>query len=80
MKANIGSYDCAVRFVAGMVVLNLSHHGLGWWSLIGLIPLVTSLFGFCPAYRLFGVDTYAWELAHEAAHHPPRHRSRVRKL
>jgi len=28
-----------------------------WWGLIGIVPLATGLFGFCPAYRLFGLSS-----------------------
>ncbi|WP_241801636.1 YgaP family membrane protein [Acidithiobacillus caldus] len=27
------------------------------WGWIGLLPLVTGLVGFCPAYALFGIRT-----------------------
>ncbi|MCW8957049.1 MAG: DUF2892 domain-containing protein, partial [Gammaproteobacteria bacterium] len=27
------------------------------WGLIGLVPLITGLFGFCPAYKLLGMST-----------------------
>ena len=30
---------------------------LGWWGLIGLVPLGTALVGFCPLYPLIGVNT-----------------------
>lgn len=27
------------------------------WGLIGIIPLATGLFSWCPVYRLFGITT-----------------------
>ena len=27
------------------------------WGWVGLLPLITGLVGFCPAYRLLGVNT-----------------------
>ncbi len=57
MKTNVGSYDCAVRFVGGCVLLLLGNHFLGWWGLLGLFPIATAVFGFCPAYTVFRIDT-----------------------
>lgn len=68
MKTNIGSYDAGVRFVIGCGVLFMSVNGWGWWSLFGLIPIVTGACGFCPLYALVHVNTEAWEEAVEAKH------------
>jgi hypothetical protein len=57
MKANVGSYDVAVRFTVGCLVLCLGTHFETWWGLVGFIPLVTALAGFCPLYRLLHIDT-----------------------
>lgn len=55
---NEGGLDRLVRIVAGLGVLALVFVGpktpLGW---LGLVPLVTGLVGFCPAYRLLGINT-----------------------
>ena len=32
-------------------------HPLRWAGLIGIVPLATGLFGYCPLYALFGFDT-----------------------
>jgi hypothetical protein len=59
MKTNVGSYDGAVRFVVGCVILVLGGHFLSWWGLIGFIPILTAVFGFCPAYLSFHFSTTA---------------------
>lgn len=55
---NEGMMDRALRVVAGLVLLALVFVGpqtpLGW---LGLVPLITGLVGFCPLYRLIGVNT-----------------------
>ena len=55
---NEGSFDRLARVVLGLVLLALVFVGpktpLGW---IGLIPLLTGIFGFCPLYRIIGVNT-----------------------
>jgi hypothetical protein len=65
MKTNVGSYDAGVRFILGCAVLFFSVNGLGWWGLLGLIPIANAACGFCPLYWLLRIDTAAWEEAHE---------------
>ena len=58
MQANIGTIDRALRVVAGILLIALSLFGvIGLWGWIGLVPLATGLFSFCPAYRLLGLST-----------------------
>ena len=58
MTRNVGSIDRILRIVAGLVLLALTYLGtIGWWGLIGFVPLGTALFGFCPLYTLFGMNT-----------------------
>ncbi len=60
--ANVGAVDKVVRIVAGVALIALSFVGpftesLYPWGLIGIVPLVTGLIGFCPAYAIFGIKT-----------------------
>ncbi len=77
MKENLGSFDIGARFVLGCVLLFLGLNGLGYWGLLGLIPLFTCMIGFCPLYWLLHLDTAKWEERWEARHphHPidPHH-------
>lgn len=58
MKVNIGAIDRAVRIVGGLILIILSLSGtIGPWGWIGLLPLATGLFRFCPAYTLLGINT-----------------------
>jgi hypothetical protein len=60
MQQNVGSAEKTVRIIAGLAVLSLVFFLEGnarWWGLIGLLPLVTGLSGFCPAYTLLGIST-----------------------
>ena len=58
MTANVGTTDRVVRIVAGVVLIGLAVAGtIGAWGYIGIVPLATGLFRWCPAYRLFGIDT-----------------------
>lgn len=58
MKSNIGTIDRSIRIVAGICLIAATFFGLiGPWGWLGLVPLATGLFRFCPAYRLLGLRT-----------------------
>ena len=58
MKSNVGGIDKIVRIVAGLVLIALALMGIGApWTYIGIVPLLTGLVGWCPAYTLLGVNT-----------------------
>lgn len=58
MTRNVGGLDKMLRIGAGVVLLLLGAFGpLGWWGLIGVVPLVTGLAGNCPVYSLAGLNT-----------------------
>ncbi len=60
MKANVGNADRILRIVAGiaiLAVLALVEGPARWLGLVGLVPLLTGLFGFCPLYAVLGFDT-----------------------
>ncbi len=60
MKTNVGSIDRILRIAVGIALLALLFILPGnarWWGLIGLLPLATGLFSFCPAYTLLGLNT-----------------------
>ncbi|WLF84766.1 DUF2892 domain-containing protein [Moraxella sp. ZY210820] len=58
MKRNLGQIDKIVRIILGLVILALVFtQVIGWWGLIGLIPLVTGVINFCPLYHLLGINT-----------------------
>jgi hypothetical protein len=58
MKANVGSIDRILRIVVGLALIAWAA-ALGGpiWAWIGVVPLATGLFKFCPAYTLLGMNT-----------------------
>lgn len=60
-KTNEGTFDRALRVVAGLVLLSLFflYPDASWryWSLIGLVPIATGLMGWCPLYTVLGLST-----------------------
>lgn len=57
MKVNVGSTDRMLRIVAGIVIIALGVYYQSLWGIIGLVPLLTGLFRFCPLYTMLGMDT-----------------------
>ncbi|MCB1471937.1 MAG: DUF2892 domain-containing protein [Rhodobiaceae bacterium] len=62
MQTNVGSVDRIARIVVGIALLAFAFFGpadIGWkWvGYIGIVPLVTALLGWCPAYTILGVST-----------------------
>jgi len=63
MKINESNVDRILRVVAGLIIL-----ALGWleivpgtlgliFKILGFVPLLTGLVGFCPLYSLFNFRT-----------------------
>jgi len=63
MKTNIGSVDRALRVVLGLALLAVGYYCKSWWGLIGLLPILTGLVRFCPAYLPFGLNACATKAA-----------------
>jgi hypothetical protein len=60
MNANVGTVDRVLRVVVGLGLLSLVFVGPQTpWGWLGLVPLVTALVGYCPAYSLLGMRTCA---------------------
>ncbi|WP_237457358.1 DUF2892 domain-containing protein [Pseudomaricurvus sp. HS19] len=58
MKANEGTADRIIRVIAGLALLSLTVAGpQSLWGLVGLVPLITGVVGFCPLYKLVGLNT-----------------------
>ncbi len=58
MCINLGKADRAIRAIAGVAII---AYGLVTQNYIvagvGAIPLVTAVFGFCPFYPIFKLNT-----------------------
>ncbi|MFC1772892.1 DUF2892 domain-containing protein [Pseudomonadota bacterium] len=59
---NVGGTGRTARILAGALLLVLTFVGplaqtLSPWGLLGFVPLLTGLIGWCTAYRVFGLKT-----------------------
>jgi len=62
MKLNVGGIDRILRIVVGLALIGATLAGMiGVWGWIGVVPLLTGIFKFCPAYTLLGANTCPME-------------------
>lgn len=58
MERNIGDIERVVRIVVGLAILSLVVVGpQTLWGLVGLVPVLTGVTGWCPPYSLLGINT-----------------------
>ncbi|MBU1192580.1 MAG: DUF2892 domain-containing protein [Gammaproteobacteria bacterium] len=58
MTSNVGSIDRALRIILGLGLISIVFIGPQTpWGWIGVVPLMTALLGWCPAYSLLGIKT-----------------------
>jgi len=62
-KKNVGTQEGRMRMVLGIILLALPPMFLFpvWATVItyvlGLVALITGVLGYCPAWKIFGIDT-----------------------
>lgn len=62
-KKNVGTQEGRMRMVLGIILLALPpmFHFPVWATVItyvlGLVALITGALGYCPAWKIFGIDT-----------------------
>lgn len=57
MKANLGGVDKLLRIVVGVALIAWAATGGPVWAWIGVVPLLTGVFNFCPLYAALGMST-----------------------
>ena len=63
MTQNVGHIDRIARVIIGIALLAVAipigfpSTGWNWIGWIGILPLVTAVFGYCPLYSLLGLST-----------------------
>lgn len=56
-EKNVGFKDKAFRFLLGILFLLLGIKYSPWFYVLAVIAFLTSIFGWCPLYSLFHVNT-----------------------
>lgn len=57
MKTNVGGIDKILRIVVGIALVAWAILGGPVWAWIGVLPIITGVMGWCPAYTLIGLNT-----------------------
>lgn len=57
MKCNVGITDKIIRIIIGLVIGAVGYYFKSWWGLVGIVPIITGTFGFCPIYPIIGVSS-----------------------
>lgn len=57
MEKNTGIIDRLIRVPLGIVIIAAGFYFEAFWGLVGVIPLMSGLSGFCPLYGVFGFTT-----------------------
>lgn len=61
---NVGGLDRLLRIIVGLVLIALAlldqfgiFASIGAWGYLGIIPLATGLFSFCPLYSVLKIKS-----------------------
>ncbi|CCQ72444.1 DUF2892 domain-containing protein [Magnetospira sp. QH-2] len=61
MPHNVGFLDGFLRVLVGGLLLTFAAVAEGvsyrWVGLIGIVPVLTTMLGWCPAYSILGIKT-----------------------
>jgi len=62
IMCNVGGIDRVLRIIVGLALISLVFVGPQVvWGWVGVVPLLTGIFKFCPAYTLFGIKSCSVE-------------------
>jgi Protein of unknown function (DUF2892) len=54
---NVGGIDKIVRIILGVGLIAWAIINGSYWAWIGIIPLITGIYGWCPIYSFLGIST-----------------------
>jgi hypothetical protein len=58
MKKNVHPVERVIRIVLGIALVSMAFVGPeNKWFLLGFVPLLTGILGWCPPYQLLGIST-----------------------
>jgi hypothetical protein len=58
MKKNVHTIERGARVLIGAVLMSLAFWGpSNSWFLLGIVPVLTGLLGWCPPYAMLGINT-----------------------
>ena len=63
MTTNVGTIDRILRIILGLALIasaipyGFPQVGWNWIGWVGIVPILTAVFGLCPLYSLLGIST-----------------------
>jgi hypothetical protein len=63
MAVNVGIIDRVIRIIIGLLLIayaipfGFPSTGWNWVGWIGIVPIITAVVGYCPAYTVFGLSS-----------------------
>jgi hypothetical protein len=57
MKCNVGKTDRVFRIILGLIIILAGFYYQNWWGAVGIVPILSGLIRWCPAYIPFGFST-----------------------
>jgi hypothetical protein len=63
VTSNVGGIDRIARVIIGLLLIayaipiGFPITGWNWVGWIGVVPILTAIFGYCPAYTIVGLST-----------------------
>ncbi len=57
MNKNVGGIDKTLRIIVGIIIIALGVVNGSLLGLIGIIPLLTGIIGWCPLYIPFKINS-----------------------
>jgi hypothetical protein len=77
MECNVGRTERIVRIAAGLAILGAGAYLGTYWGLLGFLPILTAVIGWCPVNALLKLSTckdpdstLPDTSAEEGRHHP----------
>lgn len=58
LQVNVGGWDRKLRIVGGSALIVMAFmEVVGAWGYLGVLPVLTGTFRYCPPYSLLGINT-----------------------
>lgn len=57
MQCNVGLVDQGLRIAVGLVAIGIGIYYQSLWGFLGMVPLLTGLARWCPAYSLLRLSS-----------------------
>lgn len=57
LACNVGKTDKIIRLIIGVVIIGLGFAFHSWLGIIGIVPILTAVFGRCGLYYPLKINT-----------------------